>query len=75
MRKKGRLLALVLAIMGTLLVIYSASQQEICSPAGTGCTSVNYAPGYLGMAVLAAAVEVTFGSSRFRPSATPTKPD
>ncbi len=73
MRKATKVLALMLAVAEAMLVIFGASQQGICSPAGTGCTSPNYAPGYAGMVVLAAAIAVTFASSRSEPGAAPTK--
>jgi hypothetical protein len=63
-------LALVLATTGTTLLIFGASQQAMCSPAGTGCTPANYTPGYAGISILAAAVTIAVASS---PKPLPTK--
>ncbi|MGA2199102.1 MAG: hypothetical protein ABSG45_04110 [Nitrososphaerales archaeon] len=69
-RRTMLLLALVLGIIGAIIFILGASQQAECSPAGTGCTSINYTPVYAGVAILAASVVIALASRRSKPQTT-----
>jgi hypothetical protein len=61
-------LALILAVTGAILLIFGASQQAECSPAGMGgCTSINYTPVYLGIVILVAAIAIAVASTKSKP--------
>jgi len=64
-------LALALAVVGAITFVSGASQQAICSPAGTGCTQINYTPIYIGIAILVVSAGMVFASSRLKPHTIP----
>lgn len=67
-------LALMLAIIGTIVFIFGALQQAECSPAGTGCTSINYTPVYVGIAIVVAAIAIAVASTKSEPVLTNHEP-